>query len=76
MSAKRAMDQDFVVDDAVWIDIQTIDSLFEEQLDVGRLQGARRHRRRINGKEPVAIWLAGPAPERDAAEGYKAVRQV
>ncbi|MER9355539.1 hypothetical protein NKI61_19915 [Mesorhizobium sp. M0514] len=52
----------FDVPGARWVDLVTLGSLYEEQLDVGRIDGRWRHRAKVKADEPFNMWREGRAP--------------
>ena len=60
---------DFDVTGAVWIDVQRLGSLYEEQIDGSRVRGHVRHRLRAEGPDtPHRPWIEGRAPDAVPAE--------
>ena len=52
----------FDIDGARWVEITTVGSAFEEELDVSRENGKFRHRRRAKGADFHGPWIEGRAP--------------
>ncbi len=54
--------RDFDIEGANWVEMHSIGSMWQEELDISRVDGKWRHRRMPTSDQPHDFWREGRAP--------------